>query len=78
MQPMEKKAKKLVPGSFFLSLFLFNFGTALVVSLGLQAKKDAWLAILFLEQQAGSFWIYRSLFFGYIHNNRLSAIFKRF
>ncbi|MGZ4161493.1 MAG: GerAB/ArcD/ProY family transporter, partial [Neobacillus sp.] len=58
---MEKA--KISAGQFFSLIVLFNFGTALVVSLGLQAKKDAWLAILF--GAAGGvilFFIYCSLF----------------
>ncbi|MFP3123670.1 spore germination protein [Ectobacillus funiculus] len=58
---MEKA--KISAGQFFSLIVLFNFGTALVVSLGLQAKKDAWLAIL-LGTAGGFifFLIYRSLF----------------
>lgn len=58
---MEKA--KISAGEFFSLIMLFNFGTALVVSLGLQAKKDAWLAIL-LGAAGGCifFYIYRSLF----------------
>ncbi|MED3646940.1 GerAB/ArcD/ProY family transporter [Halalkalibacterium halodurans] len=38
---------KISPGQLFALIFLFNMGTALVVSLGIMAEKDAWLATLF-------------------------------
>jgi spore germination protein KB len=41
---MEKA--KMSPGQLAALVFLFEMGTALVVSLGLKAEKDAWLAIL--------------------------------
>ncbi|WP_199621149.1 GerAB/ArcD/ProY family transporter [Paenibacillus alkalitolerans] len=41
---MEKA--KISAGQLFALIFLFEMGTALVVSLGLKAEKDAWLAIL--------------------------------
>lgn len=41
---MEKA--KISPGQLASLIFLFEMGTALVVSLGLKAEKDAWLAIL--------------------------------
>jgi len=47
----------------FAMMFLFNMGTALVVSYGIDAKKDAWLAIL-LGMCGGIilFFVYYSLF----------------
>ncbi|WP_372631232.1 GerAB/ArcD/ProY family transporter [Cohnella sp.] len=41
---MEKA--KISPGQMAALIFLFEMGTALVVSLGLDAEKDAWIAIL--------------------------------
>ncbi|GAA3330521.1 hypothetical protein GCM10020331_083420 [Ectobacillus funiculus] len=41
-----KKKRKLVRGNYSASSFLFELGTSLVVSVGIGAKQDAWLAIL--------------------------------
>ncbi|WP_026702745.1 GerAB/ArcD/ProY family transporter [Salibacterium aidingense] len=41
---MEKA--KITPGQLFILIFLFELGSALLIPLGLSAKKDAWLAIL--------------------------------
>ncbi|WP_078410123.1 GerAB/ArcD/ProY family transporter [Priestia abyssalis] len=37
---------RISPGQLFALMMLFDIGTALVVSLGIMAEKDAWLAIL--------------------------------
>lgn len=37
---------RISPGQLFSLMMLFDIGTALVVSLGIMAEKDAWLAIL--------------------------------
>jgi spore germination protein KB len=41
-----EKAKISGP-QFFVLMFMFNMGSAVVVAYGIGAKKDAWLAILF-------------------------------
>ncbi|MBW5445135.1 GerAB/ArcD/ProY family transporter [Cohnella sp. CFH 77786] len=58
---MEKA--KISPGQLAALIFLFEMGTALVVSLGLKAEKDAWLAILLgLAGGMGLFGVYVSLY----------------
>ncbi|MBO1515289.1 GerAB/ArcD/ProY family transporter [Metabacillus bambusae] len=54
---------KISPGQLFSLIILFDMGTALVVSLGIMAEKDAWLAIL-LGAAGGLFlfFVYTSLF----------------
>ncbi|UOF88820.1 spore germination protein [Fodinisporobacter ferrooxydans] len=37
---------KISPSQLFSLLFLFELGSAVVVGLGMQAKQDAWIAIL--------------------------------
>lgn len=37
---------KISPFQFFSILVLFQFGTTLVVNLGLEAGRDAWIAVL--------------------------------
>lgn len=61
---MEKA--KISPGQLAALIFLFEMGTALVVSLGLQAEKDAWLAILLgLAGGMALFGVYVSLYYRY-------------
>jgi spore germination protein KB len=58
---MEKA--KISPGQLAALIFLFEMGTALVVSLGLKAEKDAWLAILLgLAGGVALFGVYVSLY----------------
>lgn len=58
---MEKA--KISPGQLAALMFLFEMGTALVVSLGLKAEKDAWLAILLgLAGGMALFGVYVSLY----------------
>ena len=38
--------EKISPFQLFCLMYLFELGSAIVVGLGLQAKQDAWLAIL--------------------------------
>ncbi|MGM0876500.1 MAG: GerAB/ArcD/ProY family transporter [Bacillota bacterium] len=54
---------RISPGQFFSLIMLFDMGTALVVSLGIMAEKDAWMAIL-LGGVGGLFlfFVYASLF----------------
>lgn len=50
----------------FAMMFMFNLGTAVVVSYGIEAKKDAWLAILLgMSLGVGLFFIYYRLFCHY-------------
>jgi spore germination protein KB len=39
--------RKIHPIQLFTLMVLFELGSAVVVGLGLEAKQDAWLAILF-------------------------------
>ncbi|MMZ57013.1 Spore germination protein YndE [compost metagenome] len=43
---MDMESTKIKPMQFFALLVLFQLGTALVVNLGLQAGRDAWISIL--------------------------------
>ncbi|GKU83518.1 GerAB/ArcD/ProY family transporter [Niallia sp. NCCP-28] len=58
---MEKAKLSVI--QLFAMMFMFNMGTALVISYGISAKKDAWFAIL-LSMAAGIilFFIYYLLF----------------
>ncbi|RBW69008.1 GerAB/ArcD/ProY family transporter [Bacillus taeanensis] len=57
---------KISPFQLFALIFLFELGSAIVVSLGIGAKKDAWLAILLgLASGMGLFFIYYYLFLQY-------------
>jgi spore germination protein KB len=55
--------QKISPGQLFSLIFLFNMGTALVVNLGIDAEKDAWLTVA-LGTVGGLFifFVYTSLF----------------
>lgn len=60
-----EKAKISGPQLFVL-MFMFNMGTAVVVSYGIGAKKDAWLAVLFgMFIGIALFYIYYRLFLHY-------------
>lgn len=54
---------RISPGQLFSLIILFDMGTALVVSLGIQAEKDAWIAVL-LGTVGGIFlyYVYVSLY----------------
>ncbi|MFD2706249.1 GerAB/ArcD/ProY family transporter [Salibacterium lacus] len=61
---MEKA--KINAGQLFVLIFLFEMGSALLLSLGIEAKQDAWLAVL--AGMFGSlflFWMYYRLYLFY-------------
>ncbi|SFQ13874.1 GerAB/ArcD/ProY family transporter [Salibacterium halotolerans] len=57
---------KINAGQLFVLIFLFEMGSALLLSLGIEAKQDAWLAVL--TGMCGSlflFWMYYRLYLFY-------------
>ncbi|MDP4105113.1 MAG: GerAB/ArcD/ProY family transporter [Bacillota bacterium] len=71
------ETEKINPFQLFCLMFLFELGSSIVVGVGLQAKQDAWLAILLgMVSSLPLFLIYSYLFYQY-PNHSLTGYIKQ-
>jgi spore germination protein KB len=64
------ETEKINPFQLFCLMFLFELGSSIVVGVGLQAKQDAWLAILLgMVSSLPLFLIYSYLFYQYPYHS---------